>query len=184
MTTTTLDKVMSSVNGDHTDSDPTRVAYTFPSSGVTAIVRKVSQRRATDHYAKSRRDNPPPVAPKTNVDVAGEKVLREDPTSVEYQAWQMQLLSYETTFKEKEEEWFVGQTLVIDHEAVTTYRAKSLVEDDTDYGEHPDWYIFLWHICALDPRDWYNNAQNIALFLSFPTPASIADAQSRFRGKV
>lgn len=158
--------------------------HTFPSSGVTVVVRKVSSQRTTDHRnsmrmraeVKSEEEGGIPRPPLQTVDIAGEMVTEANPADPDYIA---RLAAYESKFDTREFEWFISKTLSVDSEMVRAYREKALVEDETDYSEHPDWYIFLWHICALNMDD-FNEFYRIATSISRATPAAIADAKARF----
>lgn len=163
-------------NGDHTQLNPMQERYVFPSSGVAVIIQRVSQQRTADHRNSMRLKNRPPAVPMQTVDIAGEMVTQENPADPQYIA---ELDAYETAFNAKEFEWFVSKTLTVDTELVRAYREKSLLEDGTDYPEHPDWYLFLWHIAALNMDD-FNEFYRIATSISRPTPAAIADAKARF----
>lgn len=162
----------------HTDG--THQMYTFPSSGIEVTIQRVSQQRAIDHRnAMQRRDEAHgivPQPPKQTLDIAGELVTQTNTADPEYIAKKQ---VYDDSVAERQTEWFVSRTLVIDSQLVADYRARTLAEDGTDYAERPDWYIFLWHIACLNPSD-YSDFYFVAASLSVPTPAAIADAKSRF----
>lgn len=175
MTNTLISATPQVVNGDH-QLPAMEERHTFPSSGVTVVVRKVSSQRTTDHRNSMRLKNQPPPVPVVTVNIAGEDVTTPNPADPDYIA---RLAAYESAFDTKEFEWFISKTLSVDAEMVKKYREKALEEDGTDYSEHPDWYIFLWHICALNMDD-FNEFYRIATSISRPTPAAIADAKARF----
>ena len=156
--------------------------YTFPSSGVTVQIAKVSTQRTTDHRnAMRRKDEANGIVPKPPVqvvDIGGEKVKQENVADPDYiEAKQ----KYEADFNAREFEWFISKTLQFEQKVVDEYRKRSLEEDGTDYSEHPSWYIFLWHIACLNPSE-FDAFMSIATSMARPTPAAIADAKERFRG--
>lgn len=181
MTHAVLGTVRPAVNGEHSATLPaSQERYTFPSSGITVTVNKVSQARTTDHrnsmWMRDEASGKLPVPPLQTVNIAGEDVTQANPADPDYMK---ALAAYTTAFNSREFEWFISKALSVDEEAVRVYREKSLVEDGTDYGEHPAWYIYLWHILALNADD-YDGFQRVAWGMSRPTPAAIADAKARF----
>lgn len=154
---------------------------TFPSSGVTVTITRISQQRVIDHRNSMRRlDEAKGVVPQPpiqSIDIAGEIVAQPNPADP---AYLQALAEYTAKFDAKEFDWFISKTLAVDSEAVKAYREVSLAVDSTDYPEHPDWYIYLYHIACLNAED-FNLFYNVATSISRPTPAAIADAKERFR---
>lgn len=154
---------------------------TFPSSDVTVTITRISQQRVIDHRNSMRRLDEAkgvvPQPPVQSIDIAGEVVSQPNPADPVY----LKMLSeYTSTFDVKEFDWFIAKTLVVDTEVVRAYREVSRNIDGTDYAEHPDWYIYLYHIACLNTED-FNLFYSIATSISRPTPAAIADAKDRFR---
>src|SRR5437870_3711634 len=123
-------------NGLAIDLSPSQERFTFPSSGLSVTIQRISTQRTTDYRAALRRREPPPSPPVQQVDMGGEMVATPNPSDPEYTA---ELANYEANMAKREFEWFIAQTLKYDADVVSAYRAKCLEADGTDYAEHPDW---------------------------------------------
>lgn len=166
---------------EHLDGlSPTQERYTFPSSGLTVTIQRVSAQMLTDYRIRLRRKQLPPPVPKQTVNIAGESVESDNPSDPDYT---VALAKYESEMGKKEFEYFIGNTLLLsdeDKQLVKTYRDFQKEHWDVAF-EEPDWYIFLWHLAALDPKD-FEEYQRIALSMSRPTREAVENAKAGFRG--
>lgn len=172
--------VIEQVSEHLSNLSPTQERYTFPSSGITVTIQRVSAQMLADYRIRLRRKNPPPVPPKQTVNIAGENVESENPSDPDYQA---ALAKYEVEMGKREFEYFIGNTLVLsdtDRQLIKEYRDFQLSHWDVTFDE-PDWYVFLWHLAALDPKD-FDEFQRIALSMSRPTREAVENAKATFRG--
>lgn len=166
MSVNVLAEVREHINGD---LSPTQERYTFPSSGYTVTIQRVSAQLLQDYRSRLRRKHQPPAVPTQTLTIAGEEVTQENPLDPDYQA---ALAAYQADMQRKEFEYFIRNTLSqYDTEAVAAFRKRQLEEFDVTYDE-PDWYVFIWYLAALDPAD-YEEFQRIALNMSRPTRENV-----------